>query len=109
MRPMRLHFPIHYQCAPWGDRLAIAMLTAHLWWVAAIAHAAVATTGNVTPSYPGTNPDPWNVGTELAVAKTTNATLIVNSGSGVTSLDGIIASDPGTIGAVTVSGSGSSL
>ena len=53
------------------------------------AHAAITTTGNVSPSYPGG--DPWNVGGILYVARTADGTLTVDGGSDVTSTDGYIA------------------
>lgn len=70
--------------------------------------AAISTTGNVLPAYPGANPDPWNVGSELLVGDFSTGTLQISGGSNVTSAGGTAGFDPGVIGAITVTGAGSS-
>lgn len=69
--------------------------------------AAITPTGNVTPAYPGGNPDPWNTGDELIVADGSNGSLTINGGSDVLSPGGTQGFSPLTSGTVTVSGAGS--
>lgn len=69
--------------------------------------AAITATGNVTPAYPGVNPDPWNVGDELIVADSSNGSLSINGGSDVLSSGGTQGFNPLTSGTATVSGAGS--
>jgi fibronectin-binding autotransporter adhesin len=69
--------------------------------------ASITATGNVTPAYPGTNPDPWNVGDELIVADGSNGSLTIDGGSDVLSAGGTQGFSPLTSGTVTVTGAGS--
>lgn len=69
--------------------------------------AAISTTGNVLPVYPGASPDPWNVGSELIVGDSATGTLQINGGSVVLSSGGTAGFDPSIVGSIVVSGAGS--
>lgn len=73
------------------------------------AHGAIIPTGGVGPAYPGTNPDPWNVASSLAVGTSGAAgSLTINGGSDV-NVSGSLFSGETFDGVVTVTDSGSSL
>ena len=67
--------------------------------------AAITPTGNVSPGYPG-GVDPWNVGAELRVGYSAAGSLAVNGGSDITSAGGTIGFDPGVVGTISLTGSG---
>ncbi|MBN1590666.1 MAG: PEP-CTERM sorting domain-containing protein [Pirellulales bacterium] len=71
--------------------------------------AAITTTGTVVPTYPGTSPDPWNVGGLLAIAPNlaSTGTMYISSGSQVINTDGEVARSLGASGSVGVAGAGS--
>ena len=69
--------------------------------------ASITATGNVIPAYPGTSPDPWNVGDELIVADGSNGSLTISGGSDVLSAGGTQGFSPLTSGTITVTGAGS--
>jgi T5SS/PEP-CTERM-associated repeat protein len=71
--------------------------------------AAIVPLGDVAPSYPAGNPDPWNVGAELQVAVAdTLGSLTISGGSDVLSEGGTLAFSPLSTGTITVAGAGSS-
>ena len=69
--------------------------------------AAISPSGSVSPTYPGGAPDPWNVGAELRVGDLTTGSLTIDGDSDVTSAGGMLGTDPGIVGTVTVTGTGS--
>ena len=71
------------------------------------AEAAILPTGDIAPAYPVGNPDPWNVGDDLIIADSANGTLTISGGSDVASAGGTQGFNLLTIGAVTVTGTGS--
>ena len=70
-------------------------------------HATVFTTGDVDPGWPGTQPDPWEVGGLLHVGRSNDGTLNVTVGGLVSNTSSNIGLSPGSTGEVTVKGSGS--
>lgn len=96
-----------------SSRLATKwMLTLLIFWIylalgATESQAVITASGNVTPTYPGGNPDPWNTGDELIVADGSNGSLSIIGGSDVISSGGTQGFSPLTNGTITVSGAGS--
>ena len=71
------------------------------------ASATITTTGNISPAYPGGEPDPWSPGSELVIGNTANGSLNVSGGSDIVSAGGTVAFNPNVIGSAGVPGSGS--
>ncbi len=66
-------------------------------------HAAISSTGDVSPTYNGTD-DPWDIDTELLVGNTADGSVLVDNGS-IIYADGItLGMDTGTTGSVNLLG-----
>ncbi len=91
----------------WTWHGGVAFLTALA--VGGVAHAAISTSGQVTPSYPGGNP--WTISPQrLLVGNTTNGQLTINNGSFVSANGGATLGNlVGGNGILNLDGGGSGL
>ena len=83
--------------------ICIFVVCLHLLSFPNPAHAEIATTGDVAPADPAT----WTLYTYAHIGKTGIGTMSITSGSDVNDHDGYIGHDSGSMGEVTVDGTGS--
>jgi len=103
---------IRATCMSVFDSRHLATSAIVFWSVVAVlvtnsAAGAILPSGNVLPAYPGVNPDPWNVSTELVVGDFATGALQIGGGSDMVSNGGTAGFDPSIIGAITLTGAGS--
>ncbi len=88
------------------NRAHFLALTALLLGSTAPVHAAIVPGGDYSPIYNGVD-QPWDVGGFLAVGDVSDGSLLIDQGSDVTNLTGVIGQDATATGTVTVTGTGS--
>ena len=94
---LRLHDLLKF-----ATSLAIVFLSSHSLQSA---QAAITPTGDVTPTYDGS--DPWNLGdSDLKVGNSSTGSLIVDAGSTVQNANGYLGYASGVAGSATITGSG---
>ena len=82
---------------------SLALAFSFLIAFASAAQAAITTTGNVEPG----DPSAWDGSTLAYIGKTSDGTVIVNSGSVISPLSTYLGYEPGSTGTATLSGTGS--
>lgn len=73
-----------------------------------VAFGAIAPQGDVSPPYPVSAPDPWDLGeSELRIGDSSNGLLSIGAGSGITSSSAVLGNASGVLGQFELSGAGS--